>query len=97
FGHSAERHQGDGALARLCLHPVGAVRARPRHLAAMTNVPAVELEALRPRRTSNSWHEPVSLRVETGSFVTLVTTPVLAASLFRFALGFEVPPNGVVR
>jgi putative ABC transport system ATP-binding protein len=62
-----------------------------------TLTPAVELDGLRPRRTSSSWHEPVSLRVESGSFVTVVTTPLLAASLFRLALGLDTPYNGTIR
>jgi ABC-type methionine transport system ATPase subunit len=63
----------------------------------MTTPAAVELEELRPRRTSSAWRAPVSLRVPTGSFVTLVTTPTQAASLFRLALGLDLPAAGTIR
>jgi ABC-type methionine transport system ATPase subunit len=62
-----------------------------------TSIAAVELEELRPRRISSSWRAPVSLRVPTGSFVTLVTTPNQAASLFRLALGMDLPATGSIR
>jgi ABC-type methionine transport system ATPase subunit len=63
----------------------------------MMTTAAVELEELRPRRTSNSWRAPVSFRVPAGSFVTLVTTPTQAASLFRLALGLDAPSTGALR
>jgi ABC-type methionine transport system ATPase subunit len=63
----------------------------------MTTAAALELEELRPRRTSAAWRLPVSLRVPTGSFVTLVTTPSQAAALFRLALGLDLPATGAIR
>jgi ABC-type metal ion transport system, ATPase component len=58
---------------------------------------AVELQGLRPYRTSGGWHESMSLRVPPGAFITLVTTPTQAATLFRLALGLDRPATGTVR
>jgi ABC-type methionine transport system ATPase subunit len=63
----------------------------------MTGIAAVELEELRPRRTSYSWRSPVTLRVPAGSFVTVVTTPTQATALFRMALGLDMPATGAIR
>ena len=58
---------------------------------------AVELEGLRPYRTSGGWRESMSLRVPAGAFITVVTTPTQATTLFRLALGLDRPAAGVVR
>lgn len=42
-----------------------------------------------PIRTTESWHAPVTLTIPSGAFVTIVTTPTIASSLFRMTLGLD--------
>lgn len=59
--------------------------------------PALELVEVEPRCTGQAASAPLSLRVERGTFVTLVTSPTKAAALFRTLLGLQPPVAGTVR
>lgn len=58
---------------------------------------ALEMEDVRPRFAPDPWKIPLSLRVPVGAFVTLVTSPARAASLFRLLLAFDEPVTGTVK
>lgn len=58
---------------------------------------ALELEDVRPRFAPDPWKVPLSLRVPVGAFVTMVTSPSRAASLFRLLLALDEPVTGSVR
>ena len=58
---------------------------------------AVELEDVRPRFVPDPWKVPLSLRIPVGAFVTMVTSPSRAASLFRLLLAFDEPVTGTLR
>jgi ABC-type methionine transport system ATPase subunit len=58
---------------------------------------AVELVDVQPAAITEGWGVPLSLRVDSGKFFTLVTSPAQAAALFRFLLGLDRPGCGTVR
>ncbi|MDB4898782.1 MAG: methionine transporter ATP-binding protein [Gemmatimonadetes bacterium] len=59
--------------------------------------PVLELKALRPQHALHAWRAPLSLQVEEGTFLTIVTSPSQAAALFRLVLGLETPAAGAIR
>lgn len=59
--------------------------------------PALELIDVEPRFAGQAASAPLSLRVERGAFVTLVTSPTKAAALLRTLLGLQPPAAGTVR
>ena len=59
--------------------------------------PALLLVDVQPSAITEGWGVPLSLRVATGQFFTLVTSPTQAAALFRFLLGLDRPGCGTVQ
>jgi ABC-type proline/glycine betaine transport system ATPase subunit len=59
--------------------------------------PVLEVKALRPHRALHAWRAPLSLQVQEGAFLTVVTTPSQATALFRLILGLEAPAAGAIR
>lgn len=59
--------------------------------------PALEIVELLPGRDTDGWTAPLTLSLQAGSFVTLVTTPGQAAALLRILLGLDPAAGGQVR
>ena len=61
-----------------------------------SGAPALVLREVVSRASDDGWGAPLSVRVERGSFVTLVTTPTPAAGLMRLLLALDDPAGGTV-
>ena len=57
---------------------------------------SLALDAAMPLPTTDAWRTPVTFTIPSGAFVTIVTTPTLASSLFRMALGLDPATGRVV-
>lgn len=55
----------------------------------------MELDHAAPEHRPASWRAPLTLAVPAGTYMTVVTTPTLASSLFRMALGFDSVVGGI--
>ena len=50
---------------------------------------SLALDDAMPLRTTAEWRAPVTLSIPAGAFVTIVTSPTVASSLFRMSLGLD--------